>query len=171
MKTFTSKALAGLGILILVALFARTLPSARSETQREFDQWLEAREQVYVAAAQRTPAPGGEQVNLPMVSLEAVPAEGNSPARFSLGQGADPEHMLRLLMLMRDANIFTIGDKSEQEEGPGSYTVRVQEGEEVFQSRFGQSDIESNVQARTMLKLFEQFAVPLNTLETQGDKV
>ena len=170
MKTITSKALAGLGILFVVFLFARMLPGARSENQQAFDEWLGAREKVYLAATQRTPSPGAEQVNLPMISLEVVPTDRPTTARFALGQGADPERLLRLLRLMRDANIFTLGDKSDQAEGAGSFTVKVQEGETVFNARFGQDDIEDSVQARTMLKLFEQFAVPLNTLEGQGDK-
>jgi hypothetical protein len=156
-------------VLLVILLFSRSLPPSRSEQQQGFDKWLEAKEKVLnEISAHALDETRGARLNaadpMPVLTLQFVNQKEAGPASYKLvttGSSKSIEKALRLLQLMREADLFSIGDRSDFSRQSERYVlVTVQDGDTLFKSSIREGDLGGNMQALLLLKLFKEFAEP-----------
>lgn len=127
--------------LILLLVFEVSILRGRSEAQLEFDQTVE---DILHGASRHS------------VALELQHATGSL---WVFGNTSESEEVLRVLNLMSAADIFS---KGSRERGSGGYrfTVRIDDGGREFSVWIARSELERDLRARNLLKIFQLLGRP-----------
>lgn len=166
MKRSQLRAIGIVALAIVLVLFGRSLPARRSEQQLAFDHWSLSKEKILREVEEHsgdgTRSPElVSPVSLPVLFLEMVGYESLDPSvsRIAVTEEAGViDQTLRLFQLMRESDIFSIGSRiSEPNSGQPHVVLRVVDGKQEFSASFRERDIEGNVQALLLLKLFREF--------------
>ena len=155
--------------LALLALYLFSLAGVRPErspSQRQFDEWLTVRERQlgnlasHMATDKPSPQPSAS-AKLPALSFRMYTPDTGDLRQFELGPSADPmqsTRILRLLQLMRESDIFSLGQRDKGQADIAVVAITVQDGEQKFFTRFQESDIRSNTKALLLLKLALEYS-------------
>jgi hypothetical protein len=68
--------------------------------------------------------------------------------------------VLRLLQLMQEADIFTLGANSRPNPSSDTVSITVSDGTKLFTTRFDEKDVEHNLKALLLLKLLKEYNTP-----------
>jgi|GEM_PF-5802055 len=157
--------LLGLIVLVLI-LFSYTLPAPRSPLQQSFDEWLKQEETLLNDMASHPEAQNaanfesaGQKLT---VSLQVAPQPPDLVKNIELTLSAEPRqaaNILRLLELMREADIFSIGERAgvKATDRP-RVSLNVSHASGTFTAHFEEADIRENVPAQLLLKLFNEYS-------------
>lgn len=167
-------------IVMLGALLWRVQRPLESSLQYEFDGWLsktqgeiESKERILndletTEEEKKGPLPSLEEV--PTLQLDLVAASDASTRRFKLEAKSSEEvaRALRLLELMQEAKIFSLSNARALKQ-PGRTIVRlyVMSPGKSFESNFTDVEVEENLQALLLLKLFEEYATSKEKLREE----
>jgi hypothetical protein len=170
--------------LVLVAallagfyFFGETLRPLQSSLQHEFDTWLSG-EQEHLKSAVRfaadkaeTDASGAKTsasaANLPTLEVRIRQPGTELEELYRVAPNADPsrpQHLLRLLDLMKEAGVFDANRGAGIESSSEAVLhFKVAGPDRNFESSLKASDVEGNIAALLLLKLFKEFSKPVAT--------
>ncbi len=159
------KVITAIALILIALLFAHSQRPERSQQQNDFDSWLSVKEQTLSEiasdskSARATSALGGTSP-LPTLSLKMALPESGEVRSYVLGSRSTPEQsskILRLLQLMREADIFSEGSTSGNSDSSG-ITISIKDGTVSFQSSLPPKTVQSNLKTMLLLRLFKEFA-------------
>jgi hypothetical protein len=153
--------------------FGDTLRPLQTSLQHEFDTWLSG-EQEHLKSAVRfaadkaeTEASSGAKtsasaVNLPTLEVRIRQPGNGTEEVYRVAPSSDPsrpQHLLRLLDLMKEAGVFDANRGSGiTSESEAVLHFRVNGPDRNFESSLTASDVEGNIAALLLLKLFREFS-------------
>jgi len=140
-------------VIMLVAVNLRGGP-AKSSLQAQYEIWLMQKEP-------ELSAPANPEAPDPGISLRLISREKGQEGDYRLaGTAGDRQKLLRLLQLVREANLFSLSKwKTGMENWPG-ISLMISEGERTFRTQFSFEDVEDNLPARNLLKLLQIYSLP-----------
>ena len=174
-----SKILALVLFVAVLAVFAHFQRPIRSAAQSDFDGWLTQREQAIAHAAAKLSAAQDRSVlsqEYPAIQLDLFDS-GQAPERtFRLSpasQELNLHKILRLLQLMREADIFSLSEKlnlpSPMTAPSPVIVITVAHKTAGYRAKFRESDIRGNIQAHLLLKLFQEYAQPIKEAQEHDE--
>jgi hypothetical protein len=147
LRTHKKAAIVIVGITIIVGFNLYYHPPRR-ELARRYELWLEDVE-----------APTGQgfraSVTHPPI-VELHHRERGSVRVFSIAGEKEPDKALRMLQLVREADLFSLPDRSVAE--GELFSVKIRSGDQIFEHSFEPTQIASNPPAALLLTLFPIYA-------------
>lgn len=144
---------------IIFILFNASFRSERAPLQNDFDSWLQSTKKTIATSIETAPPI--------VVALRSERPEFAADWSMSLAAGTDPERLMRLLDLAREANIFS--KATSREEKP--LRLSVTDGSREFVATLSPSDITNDVATGNLIRLFQLYAVEMPEATTQIAKL
>ena len=125
----------------------------KTKSQIQYETWLTETESKSRASINNEP--------LPSLSLTIIPSKNSAPAIENIINANNisdsKEKILRLLSLISEAGLYNY-QTEKLNTSPGDIVLKIQASEKLFTLQFQPSDIESNIKASLMLKLYQEYA-------------
>ncbi|MFM1847771.1 MAG: hypothetical protein RL417_1245 [Pseudomonadota bacterium] len=149
----SKRGLARLVVLVLtgaiLVLFNASYRSERAPLQNDFDSWLQSTKETIATSLETAP-----QISVSLISQHP---DFKADWRISLNQGGDPERLVRILDLAKEANVFS----RSRSEDRNALRFLVSDGSREFATSLSPSDIGANVEAGNLIRLFQLYAVEM----------
>lgn len=133
--------------LVVLAIFNTNLRPGISEEQAQYNQWL--------ASVEAT------SPNLPPVALRLWRTDDAAGPDWKLKSSSDAqlsEHILRLLQLVREAELFSKEKIAKPGFEQGFINLEIEGLERHFLARVPEAFIRSNIRAQNLLRLFQEYS-------------
>jgi hypothetical protein len=161
-KSFVLRICLGLAVIAVLLAINLSKTPAKSIQQAEFEMWLMGQEELLEQAGHQP-----DFVSPVTLRLFSLAPDKNVDYRLSASSTLGARRALRLLQLIREADLFSA---SKWETDPGiwpGFSLLIEDGQRVFKTQLRDREIEDNIPAKTMLKLFQVYALaPLSTSAT-----
>jgi hypothetical protein len=151
---------AGIAIFAVFLFLAINInrPSQKDARQLDFESWLQA--------VDSSPATTELQAHPIQVMLRSDYSEFLADWKLTtLGTPESDTRTLRILQLAREGNLFSLG-KAPPPEGAPRISFSVQQDGRAFQAVFSREEIDQNLPAQSLLKLFELYSTNSQVSDT-----
>lgn len=141
-------------VVVIVAMamfivFNASFRSDRAPLQHDFDSWLQSTKTTIATSIETAPPVS--------VSLWSDRPEFAAHWRIALAEGGDPERLVRILDLAKEANIFSKATSREAQ----PLRLTVSDGSREFIATLSPSDINGDVATGNLIRLFQLYAVEM----------
>ncbi len=151
--TYIHKILGFFLLAILLYIVNREVPVTKSESQTQYETWLQDTES-------KTQTSLNNEA-LPDITLTVIPEKSTLPSSEQLLTANNIAHgrdrILRLLQLIKEAGLYDFQTDILTTK-PGDIILKIQSPEKTFTLKFRPRDVEANVKASLMLKLFDEYS-------------
>lgn len=156
---------AALFLLIFVALYAynRNARPLKTTVQVGYEAWLRKAELSLKNA----------DAEFPDVTIRLASNKASAPLNWELsthGRPGDTAKLLRILRLIREANVFSAGSSLFDRKSAGPVMVSVSAGAEMFKADMTEEQLSEEPAGPVFLKLFEIYAAAPLPAATVPDK-
>ena len=154
MTPFARRSIVAVFTLTLLIAVNSTARPSKSERESQFESWLKQTEPLLDSADN---APAG----VPLIIVRVNAARNGQPIKWELSSSNDSiernDQMVRLLNLMREANVFSKND-SPNANPTENFLISVEDARSSFKASLGPKELEQNIPAQNLLKLFEVYS-------------
>ena len=148
MRTFARIVVVIVAITIFI-VFNASFRSERAPLQNDFDSWLKSTKEKITTSIESAPPVA--------VTLRSERPEFAAHWRIALTEGGDPERLVRILDLAREANIFSKATSRELQ----PLRLTVTDGSREFVATLSPSDVNGDVATGNLIRLFQLYAVEM----------